>query len=416
MKLINKTQRIYLGLIVILLLVLSGIFLYAISWSIQENIDEALHSELKLRVEQYRQTDSLQPTSSIHFAVKRLPKISRSGVTYSDTLLYNSVEQENFRYRQIKKQIAVDGVFYQITLRRSLVESDDLFYTILITELIFMVLLIAVLVVLNRKVLQRLWNPFYQTLNQITHYRIGSSQPVNMGETKIDEFQRLNNVLEEMIAQVEKEYKSLKRFTENASHEIQTPLSVINSQIEVLLQQSDFTERQWKSLQDIYRSAGRLSRLNRALLLLTKIENRQFTEHKQVDISIVLNNFLDDYDELIKQKNITLTKTIEDKTIITGNPELVELLLRNVLSNALKHNMNGGRLDVCLLDDKLHAANTGPEPKTDVSHYFERFYKQDASSASLGLGLAIIKEICEASSFDYSYTFENDLHVIEIMF
>src|SRR5699024_7739686 len=159
-----------------------------------------------------------------------------------------------------------------------------------------------------------------------------------------DEFQRLNNVLEEMIAQVETEYKSLKRFTENASHEIQTPLSVINNKIEVLLQKADFTEKQWKSLQAIYRSAGRLSRLNRASLLLTKIENRQFTKNKQVDVNILLNNLLDDYDELIKQKNITLTKTIEDKTIIIGNPELVELLLRNVLSNALKHNMNGGRL------------------------------------------------------------------------
>jgi signal transduction histidine kinase len=414
MKLIDKTQRIYLSLIIILLLILSVIFLFTISWAIRKNIDQALHSQLDRLVGQYQQAGFIQQESTPHLTITRLPEINQPELAYSDTSLYNSVEHETFPYRQIKKQIVVAGNFYRLTLRRSLMESDDLFYTILITELIFIVLLAAGLFVLNRKVLRRMWDPFYKTLHELSHYQIGGSKLVKWSETNIDEFQQLNMAFSKMITHIEKEYKSLKQFTENASHEIQTPLSIISNRIEMMLQEADFTKDQWKSLSEIYRAAGRLSRLNRALLLLTKIENQQFTENKQVDVSILLDRLIHEYKELIHQKDLVLTKNVKDKISITTNPVLMELLLRNMLSNAVKHNTHDGILKICLSKNQLCVANTGQAPTEEVSHYFERFHKQKPDSSSLGLGLAIIKEICEVNDFEYDYLYKEGLHIMKI--
>ncbi len=416
MKLINKTQRIYLILIVILLLVGSGLFMFAISSVLKKNVDQALQSDLQRLIEQSKTRDSIPVISTPQIKITPLANLQNTAINFSDTALFKSVEQEPFTYRQVTTQAKIGGQPYQFVLRRAEVESDDLFEAILIVELIFTVLLVIGLFLINKSVIQRIWSPFYHTLQQVSDYKIDRKKPLKWSETEIYEFQQLNDVLKQMTRQVERDYKSLKQFTENASHEIQTPLSVINSRIEIMLQEGDFSDSQWKSVGEIYRASSRLSRLNRALLLLTKIENRQFTKHKPVDIKILLDELLCNYEELITQKNLTLEINIDDEIIINANPELIELLLRNVLSNAVKHNVNDGVLKVCLSKNRLCAANTGPTPKEDVSRYFERFHKQNGGSTSLGLGLAIIKEICEVNDFECDYLFEDGLHIMKILF
>lgn len=417
MKLITKTQRIYLVLLAILLLVWSGLFLYAISSAIQDNIDETLQSELKATIEQAQEDNSLQPISTQQLQIQKIRSATENGIVLKDTSLYNSVEQESFPYRQADTKVNIDGQAYQVTLRRSMVEYDDLFETILIMEIIFVIFLIGGLILINRTVLQRLWSPFYNTLKQITGYGLEGGS-IQWKETEIDEFKRLNTVLDEMTRRIENEYRQLKQFAENASHEIQTPLSVIQNQIELLIQDESLPENQWKRLQKISTMAEKLSRLNRALLLLTKIENEQFAERKLLDLNELLQSLTEEYQQLARSKDIDMQMELEPDVKLNMNPDLAEMLFRNLLSNAVKHNRQGGTIHIALNANRLSISNTGAEPSRDPSTFFERFRKEQEHSESLGLGLSIVKSIAEAHDFSILYRFnqQQKRHLIEIEF
>ncbi|HKK46252.1 MAG TPA: HAMP domain-containing sensor histidine kinase [Balneolaceae bacterium] len=413
MKLINKTQRIYLTLVIVLLIVWSGVFLYAISSAIQNNIDETLQSELQAAVDQAKRKNAMEISSTQFLTVKARPGVRDTTVKFRDTTMFNSVEQETFPYRQVSTQARIGGKAYQITMRRSMVEYDDLFETILIMEIIFVALLIGGLFLINRTVLQQLWSPFYNTLQQLTGYEL-EGKSIEWEETEVDEFQRLNEVLKDMIAQIETEYQTLKAFSENASHEIQTPISSMLNRIEIMLQDESLSEDQWQRLQQVEHAARKLSRLNKALLLLTKIENRQYPQSKAVDLADLMKNLVPEYRSLAEAKNISMDLNIESGAIVEMNPELAEMMLRNLLSNAIKHNVNDGRIDISLRSDSLAIVNTGPEPEDDLDEYFERFKKQNTSSDSLGLGLPIVLAITKDSNLTINYYYKDGVYVVEL--
>jgi len=417
MKLINKTQRIYLGLVGVLLVVWSGIFLYAISSAIRDNIDETLQSELQALVQRAKSEESLPTIATQQIQIHKVPRVLTDAITLKDTTLYNSIEQESFPYRQATTQINIAGSAYKLTLRRSMVEYDDLFETILIMEIVFVVFLVVGLIFINRTVLQRLWSPFYNTLQKITGYGLEGGS-IEWEETEIDEFKRLNTVLEEMTRRIENEYRQLKQFTENASHEIQTPLSVIQNQIEMLIQEESFPENQWNRLQKISAMAGKLSRLNRALLLLTKIENEQFADRQQININDLLHSLTEEYRHLAEVRDLTMHVDLEPEVTLRMNPDLAEMLFRNLLSNAIKHSQAEGTIRIELNKNRFIIANTGAEPSQDPSTLFGRFRKEEEYSDSLGLGLSIVQSIAEAHDFNLIYRFDQhkEMHIIEIEF
>jgi len=416
MKLISKTQRIYLILVIVLLMAGSGLFMYAISSVMKENVDEALHSNLLTLIHQSQKSGTITPISTPQIKITPITAIRDTAIQFSDTTMYNDVEHEPFKYRQISTEATVGGQPYHIIMRRAKTESDDLFMTILMVELIFAVLLVVCLFILNRNILQKIWNPFYDTLRQITNYEIGQQKEIVWSETEIDEFQELNSVLENMIAYVEKEYNSLKEFTENASHEIQTPLSVISSKVDQLLQDESLDREKSEQLYAIKKTAGKLSRLNKALLQLTKIENNQYVQKENINISELLQKLIDDYCTLAQAKNIELNANIQPDINLNINSELAELMLRNLLSNAVKHSYSGGFIDITLTDDHLMIRNTGKELKDNPEQNFKRFRKASGNNDSLGLGLSIVSAIVNINGYNITYNVEKNIHQVVVSF
>lgn len=413
MKLISKTQRAYLGLVMGLLILWSGVFLYAISSAIRHNIDETLQSELQATVQQAKRENVMQLVSTQFMTVRAIPAIRDTTASFRDTSLFNSVEQETFPYRQVSVQAQIGSQAYQITLRRSLVEYDDLFETILIMEVLFVAFFAGGLFFINRTVLKRLWSPFYNTMRQLAGYKL-AGKPIQWEDTDIDEFSRLNGVLKDMIGQIEKEYQSLKTFTENASHEMQTPISSMLGRMEVMLQDESLSKDLWQQLQQVEQAARKLSRLNKALLLLTKIENRQYPQTEIIDLANLVKSLVPEYRSLAEARNISMDLNIESGAVIEMNPELAEMMLRNLFSNAIKHNVKEGRVDIEVNSNRMAIRNTGPEPAGNLNDYFERFRKQDPSSDSLGLGLPIVLAITKASNHTISYYYKDGAYVIEL--
>jgi signal transduction histidine kinase len=248
---------------------------------------------------------------------------------------------------------------------------------------------------------------------ELRGFNIADNKEIPKFENNIEEFKELNEVVSEMTAKAKRDYKDLKAFTENAAHELLTPIAVINSKLDTLIQTENFSPVQSKLLNDLYGGVSRLNRLNQSLLLLVKIENHLLHEQEQVNLRVMVEEMISEFDEIFIDKQIKLTHTLEDKEIY-ANRYLVEILLSNLLRNAIRHNYAGGEIIINLSSDSLRIQNTGdPLPLTE--QVFTRFHKSSGSEGS-GLGLTISKQICENFGFSLQYFYIANYHTFVIGF
>jgi signal transduction histidine kinase len=239
---------------------------------------------------------------------------------------------------------------------------------------------------------------------------------VNLPKSSISEFRNLNQVIQRLVTKVENDFVNLKQFTENASHEIQTPLAIIKNKSELLLQQEELDKETVKEIVSINEAATRLSKLNQALLQLMKIDNRQYQESEKIDLSGLLEIKLQRLNELIEMKNIKLKTSIDKNVFIYMNVSLAEILLSNLLNNSIKHNIFGGEIIISLMSKELSIKNTGKSPRIDPQKLFDRFVKESTSNESIGLGLSLVKQICETYNFAVSYNYEHSMHELKVNF
>jgi|SRR6185437_2568898 len=332
-----------------------------------------------------------------------------------DTTLYNKSEKEVEPYRMLEFGLHEDTVSYRVMLLKPLIESDDLSGGILHSFLIIGGILLLLLVLLDIIIARREWKPFYASLEQLKSFDIIKGENIAFEKASTKEFKELNDVLANITTKMSSDYRSLKEFTENASHEIQTPLSVIQSKIELLIQSENLSATQLESVKAMYESVTRLSKLNLALLLLTKIENGQFTDIRDVDMQQLVESKLELFKERIEHKKLVV-KNKSGPLSIKANPMLADVLVSNLIGNAIKHNVEGGKLEIEIKNKQMTISNSGNALTISPDHLFSRFKKANQASDSLGLGLAIVKEICNAYGFNIRYAYNTDNHKITVDF
>jgi signal transduction histidine kinase len=263
---------------------------------------------------------------------------------------------------------------------------------------------------LSRKLLM----PFENTLSAIRRFDIKDNEPFDLPNTDTREFKRLNAFIDQMSRKVMADYQSLKEFTENASHEIQTPISIAKGKLE-LLQDGNLDDEQKKLVSEASKSLTNLSKLGNTLTLLAKIDNQEFEQKESIEVSIILEDFINEYEELIHLKGIKLSKKIKSDIEWNIHPVLLEILITNLLNNAVKHNLpENGFIKVYLEDNQLIIENSGKPLNHPPEILFARFKKGNQSSSSLGLGLAIIQKICKVSGLKINYSNKEQLHQIII--
>jgi signal transduction histidine kinase len=269
----------------------------------------------------------------------------------------------------------------------------------------------------HRLISKKIWGPFYAMLEYLSNLRIDKQKTLELTHSKIDEFTMLNESISELVRKNKEVFESQKQFIEDASHEMQMPLSVIQSHLETLISRNKFTREQADIIEGIINSLQRLKKLNKTLLLLSKIENRQFLNTDQVDINKTISGMMEYYEEQITALNISVTFDAQNMLITNGNTLLSEILIQNLLKNAFFHNKENGTVKVFSSGTKLTIANTGNKSMTlDKNKLFNRFYKQSTNPESWGLGLAIAKKIADTSGWKLHYRQENDLHIFEVDF
>lgn len=421
MKLIQKTSRTYLILSVIIFLVSGLMLILVLTTVMNKRLDEQLYylkDVIAKRIKYDYPLTIFEEPVELNDAENRI--YPNDTVIYKDTLILRNIEGEGVdefeKYRQIKAYESLHGTRYKIIARQSLVRNQDLVWVISFATFIIILLLLTGLWIMNTLTSKQLWKPFYTNLDRLKNFSIQDQNPIKLEATNIDEFQELNISIKNLTQKLQSDFNSLKEFSENASHEMQTPLAIMQSKIELLLQSAKLSKEQSELLKSIYQAGQRLSKLNKTLLLLAKVENQQYSTKEEISFKTLIERQLENYEDFILNKNLKVIKNLSDATIKT-NTILAETLVSNLLSNSIRHNVPNGSITIDYSAEKLVFTNSGKSlEQEDPENLFDRFKKESTSKESLGLGLAIVKQVCDVNNWQIDYSQEKNLHKITVLF
>lgn len=413
MKLITK-KTYYLLVVYFSIFVLVGIsFYYVTNYVILKDLTNSLYHRKGLLIRHLSRSDSIikyQKFSDNRISIEESPVPLKAFDKVSDTLIFSKDEDKYVAYRQLNFPAEVRGRYYNVYVRRLLVETEGLGGPLLLLTVVLFLILILALFFANQWVSNKVWKPFYITVNKLKRYQVSEAEAISFPETDVEEFNELNTVISHMTERIRQDFYMLKEFTENTSHELQTPLAVIKSKLELLMQADNLTDTQYNHLNAAYASVSKLAKLNEALGLLCKIENSQFAKNEKLDLCQLIESKLFNYEDLLKIKSITVKREFHAHPEIVINPVLGDILIENLVNNAIRHNIAGGEILIEVQGREVRITNTGNVLEVDPASLFERFTK--SNSQSFGLGLSIVREICRQNNIDIGYVYENNRHTL----
>ncbi|NOY94783.1 MAG: HAMP domain-containing histidine kinase [Chlorobi bacterium] len=407
MRLLTKINRNYLVLLSVMLIIISIAGYYIIKLRFQYEAKEKLLQTAGLIHEQIRQTGAtinLPPVIEVRESRKH--KVQEP--VFKEIFIKNKAEDnEEEPYFELWETVNISGEYYDIKIRQSILEYEDMIRAIAYPLLAMLLSAFIFSFLINYRFNKTVWKDFKQNLQALENYSFTHGGELSLKDTNILEFDHLNAIISGLMEKLSREYRLLKQFTENASHELQTPLAIISLNLEELLQEQ-MPEEQLSRVYSIFQSIKKLDKLNRSLLLLTKIENEQFINEELINLTTIFKEKLDEYKVLTEPKNIKIFQNINADFKLSMNPELAVILINNLLLNAIRHNIEKGEIKFFSTADELRICNTGINKAPDERVIFKRFVKQNSSS--FGLGLAIVKEICNLYALKIKYSFTENQH------
>ncbi|SHG30171.1 sensor histidine kinase [Chryseobacterium sp. OV279] len=355
--------------------------------------------------------NSIQPGTDIQ-DIKKGDLLKDSIYTFEKQKSYTK-EPNIDRFRTLSTIIYVNNKPFRFTVETNIEESQETIVVIAITTVFFFIMIVLGLLFINRKLSDSVWKPFRDTLEKLKKFNLNSQTKIEFDPTDTAEFEELNQSLSKLIEHNISVYKTQKEFTENASHELQTPLAILKNKLDILLQSEDLTEKQYRIAEEMNKALTRSSRINKNLLLLAKIENNQFDNSEEIRFDVILEQSMEAVEEHFEQKNISVEEYNSSQVQVNGNSSLIEILINNLLLNAIRHTPVHGSISMKLTHSVFEVANSGTEP-LNGDLLFKRFSKLSSESGGSGLGLAIIKEICTFHGWKVSYRFENNHHIFSV--
>lgn len=318
------------------------------------------------------------------------------------------------RFRGLSSVILLNGKPYMVAIETNVEEVHETVFAISIITCLFIALLILGFILLNRRLSKQIWEPFTDTLAKLKQFDLNSSGTINFTNTDIQEFSELNEVLLKLIDNNIRVYNKQKEFTQNASHELQTPLALLKTKIDLLIQESSLTTEQRNIIESLDNSVLRVTRINKNLLLLAGIENKRY-ETEDVDLSELVKSTITNFVDFAEDKGWTIAASVQDGIYLKANESLVDILISNLLSNTIRHGVPNSGISVTLNPQILIISNTG-NLELDENNLFKRFISATRHNPGTGLGLAIIKEICDKYGWRISYAFTENQHIFTVFF
>lgn len=418
-KLLYKTSRVYLIFSVVILLVSAPLFYYITEKLYADEINDTLilhkNEFLQYAISSFKIID-IESWNKYNRDVKIKPSEKTKRDTIFQTSYFDTLDNEIEPYREIHSPITIEDKPYTYVAKINMIETKDLLQSIASLFIIVILILLVGLYFTTKLLSRKLWKPFNNTLAQIEHFEIDKNKQPHFWETDVEEFNRLNRSIEKLIEKNSIIYKNQREFIENAAHELQTPLAVFQAKIDTLIQLPNITQEHSEILSSLNDNVSKLNHLNKNLLLLSKIENNTYQSKERIVLNDIIQKNLFFFKEQATAKNITIQTLLEDELKIESNSALVEILINNLMLNAIRHNVFNGQISVVITGKMLTISNTGQNKPLVSDRLFVRFAKSNAEEQGNGLGLAIIKRITDLNNWQIEYSFQKDLHIFQVRF
>ncbi|MDI1324386.1 MAG: histidine kinase dimerization/phospho-acceptor domain-containing protein [Algoriphagus sp.] len=424
-KLLDKPFKAFTIYAMIILLVSIPIYFWVVDWIWVTEIDEnheIIMERIENRFEQAHVSgrdletvlntwNTLQPSSSI---MPITENIARPDSIYEVTK-YNEYEQESDRFRGLQTVIEIDKKPYLLNIETNVEEAYETIFAIGLVAVLLYGLLVFGFIQLNRKISKSVWEPFDNILKKLKIFDLSLSKGVEFETSDIEEFEELNQTISKLIAENVNAYNQQKAFVANASHELQTPIALLKSKLDILFQDEKLSAAQSELVNAIQIPLARLTRVNKNLLLLARIDSSKFSDISEIDFVEKVEKSEELLQDYISERKLTYNKEISGKARLTSSRFLAETLVNNLLSNAIRHSPVSSHIIVRIGENGISFLNSGLERLKEES-LFKRFSISTTETTNSGLGLAIVKEICKQNGWEISYDFLDHFHIFSIRF
>lgn len=412
MRLLSKLSYYYFWLSAFVLGITGMMLFLFLRHEVSKEIEEQLELQTDMVAEEIRMGRNVNfPLVQITKGNVQLMKLPR---VFKDTLLYDRLQKESEGYYYFAESKKISNNYYRIKVMTTYIGWNNYSRTIIYIFMCIAVMLIILGTLVNYFISSRIWKPFLINLKRMKGYSVSSKEALELARTDVKEFQEMNFVLADLAARGRREYNALKEFTENASHEIQTPLSILRTRLESI-SQLPVNDDLARLLNDAKQAALRLNKVNKGLLLLAKLENDAFIDKQSILVHEVLQRNFDLMEDLFQTKALKVTLAIQHKEVFVSS-SLMEILISNLLSNALSYSPVKGSVSISLTDEYLEIGNEGSPLTFEESKLFTRFGKGSPGLSGNGLGLSIVKQICISYQWNIAYRYAENQHFFKISF
>ncbi len=417
MKLLTKTT-LYFVTVSLLVFFAGGAGLYKIMQNLVEHeVDADLYNRIHYLYDNIHQLNSLQNVAFIATEPIDIQKVNKPGPStfrLKDTVLYNRNIKAYMPYRQLSTTVKSGDNYYRIEIYKSLITSNYLIEKIALIITLMLIFFLALAFFLNRYIFGKVWADFFNTLHIMQDFSLVSPHKESFQPSEIIEFNQLNQVLTDMTDKIINDYETVKEFTGNLSHEVQTPLAVIKNKTELLFQES-LNEKQYELTGSIYSATNRLSGIVHSLGLIARIDKNQFVDKSAIDVKALIIKQTKNFEALMASRNIILETHFNGTPKVVMDRELAEIFINNLIKNAVRHNIENGFIHIRLSEKELLIENSGTDPQKPTSELFEQFSRA-SDKGFMGIGLAIVKKIIEHYNLQIRYEYRDGIHEITVGF
>tara|TARA_B110000211_G_C14063903_1_gene546833 strand:+ start:239 stop:1507 length:1269 start_codon:yes stop_codon:yes gene_type:complete len=422
MKLLNKTTSYFLIPAIVIIIVCAITQFLMVNSRIIERVDKQLLKEKKLIIRQLKDLEGTEEKINLYKTLKsdidliEDVEVSKTKERFYSSEYFDIEDNESIPIRVLEFSSEIQERTFKVKIRKPLDKTRDFIYGLVGANILLFAGLIIISIIVNRFISRQVWKPFYETLEKLEKFNISypiisKSQPTN-----IYEFDLLNNEIEFLIKKITRDFNNYKHFIENVSHELQTPIAVIKSKLDLLIQSKVLQESEHIQLGSITSNLNKLTRINQSLILLLKIENQLFAQREENNVSELLYASFKNFDDIIEIKELDLSIKISKNLMINCHSLMAETLFDNLVKNSIKHNIQKGFIKIYESEGKLIIQNSGVQLTSKPEFLFERFKKESKNSDSSGLGLSIVHQICKTNNFSVKYINQKDLHIIQLSF
>ena len=348
---------------------------------------------------------------SANLKSKRLPF---SPSLKKDYFFNNQFDRNQIRQGQFPIFNSAGLAIGQLSIGISRAESALVLHNLLLTLCIAFPLLSLIFYWASSFAAEQGIAPIHQLIdaaNQIDDKNMDARLPL---PPRRDEIYLLATTINELLNRIDTSFQREKQITADISHELRTPLTGIRGTLEVLLRKRREPEQYEQKLEQVLQETDRMNKLLEQLLQLARIEAGSIQSNTiQIELQPFLQVLLDKWRPMLAEKEMVIALNVSPKTNISADANLLELMLSNLLSNAMKYGSSGARLDITWEQDTktLSFTDYGPGiPTAFLPHLFDRFYRTDTSRNAkipgTGLGLAIAKKMADLQGIQLSVASE----------